>query len=741
MKYAKVIVNISHENLDKTYEYSIPEEWEPYAVLGAQVLIPFGVGNRQREGFILELTDTPEYAPEKIKPILQVKTNATVLESHFIQLAGWIREQYGATLNDALRAVLPVKASVKEQEKKYIHLAVDRSKLFTYMEECERKNYKARLRLAQMLEDQDMISYQEAIKEYKVSKDAIKKFQELGIIYISSQRTYRNPVKEHICQAYDLVLTKEQKYIVDEIWKEYEQGMRNTYLLHGVTGSGKTEVYMELIHQVLEKGKQVIFLIPEIALTVPMVERFYQRFGNRVSVLHSKLSQGERYDQYTRAKNGEISIMIGPRSALFTPFENLGMIIIDEEHETGFKSDTAPKYHAREVALQRAKMCDSMVVMGSATPSMESYHKAKEGKYRLFSLTERIHGGGLPVVSVVDLREELRQRNTSVFSRELKNKMLECLEQKKQILLFLNRRGYAGFVSCRMCGTVVKCPHCDVSLTEHNNRKLMCHYCGYEQEKPKNCPSCGSKYIAAFGIGTQKVEEYAKKEFPNAKILRMDGDTTSKKGAYEQILQQFENQQGDILIGTQMVVKGHDFKNVGLVGAIAADLSLYANDFRSAERTFQLLCQAAGRAGRREEQGEMIIQTYQPKHYSIELAKQQDYQAFYEKELMYRSLLDYPPLGHILAIVLVGNHEKKIEMASKLLGAAAQEKKGDGSVMGPANAYIYRMNDMYRKLIYIKQKEKTEIVNIKNFLEGYVRYSDYFKGVSVYFDMDPMQGY
>lgn len=740
MKYAKIIVNISHENLDKTYEYAIPEEWETYAVIGAQVLIPFGARNRQIKGFILGITSNPEFPPERIKSIIKVIMDGTVIEGHFIQLAAWIRTQYGSTMNDALRTVLPVKKTVKEQKEQYLHRIIDREQLFEYMEECERKHYTARYRLAAALEDQEVISYKEALEELNISRDVIRKFVDLGIICISSRRQYRNPIKEQMQIEKKIILTPKQQRISDEIWQEYQAGIRNTYLIRGVTGSGKTEVYFDIIERVVKDGKQVIFLIPEIALTVAMVERFHQRFGERVSVLHSKLSDGERFDQYERAKAGELDIMIGPRLALFTPFPELGLILLDEEHEPSYKSEAPPKYHAREVALQRAKMCNASVILGSATPSVESYYKAQCGEYKLFTLDERVGESRIPDISIVDLRKELKARNFSIFSRSLREKIQERLERKEQILLFLNRRGYAGFISCRQCGFVLECPHCQVSLTEHNNGKMMCHYCGYETIKPSICPSCGSKYIASFGTGTQKVEEHARKEFPNARILRMDRDTTSRKGAYEEILKAFERQEADILIGTQMIGKGHDFNNVTLVGALAADLSLFANDYRASERTFQLLCQVAGRAGRRERHGEAVIQTYQPEHYSITAAKKQDYEEFYQQEITYRKLLQYPPLGHLLAILLVSLDEKQVEKASILLTEAAKEKMGE-KVIGPANAYHYRLKDRYRKVIYLKESDLEALLEVKNYLEGFVDYSNYFQKVNVYFDRNPLTMY
>ncbi|MBQ5561556.1 MAG: primosomal protein N' [Lachnospiraceae bacterium] len=741
MSYARVIVNISHENLDKFYEYEIPKEWEETIQVGSQVLIPFGAGNKLIKGFVLGITEGSQFDPAKIKPLKEVLQDGMVLESQFIQLAAWIRNRYGATMNDALRVVLPVKRKMKEKEVRYLHLQASMERMERFRAECERKKYKARLLLAETLMDCPEIEIGDAIKNYGVSREAIKAFEQMGILSISSERTYRNPVETRVCEERKVTLTESQKTIVEDIWKEYEHGVRNTYLIHGVTGSGKTEVYMELMERVVREGKQVIFLIPEIALTVPMVERFYQRFGDRISVLHSKLSDGERSDQYERAKNGEISIMIGPRSALFTPFSNIGLIILDEEHEPSFVNENQPKYHAREVAIYRAEMCGASVVLGSATPSLESYYAAKQGIYKLYELKERVGDSQLPNVTVIDLREELKARNRSIFSRYLSQRINECLEQKKQILLFINRRGYAGFISCRACGHVLKCPHCDVSLTEHNNGKLMCHYCGYEVVKPSVCPSCGSKYIGSFGVGTQKVEEMARKEFPNARILRMDGDTVSKKGEYEKILNQFNAGFADILIGTQMVAKGHDFENVSLVGAMAADLSLHMNDFRSAERTFQLLSQAGGRAGRRKKQGEFIIQTYDPKHYSIEMTKDADYQGFYEKEMAYRGLLNYPPLGHVLAIMVSSKYQERPDRTARLLALAVKDKFPQIQLIGPVNATIYKLNDRYRKVMYLKSADLEQLIEGKNFLEEYIHFSEQFKYVTVSFDMDPMNGY
>jgi len=521
--------------------------------------------------------------------------------------------------------------------------------------------------------------------------------------------------------------------------REYDQERHGTYLIHGITGSGKTEVYMELIGEVIRRGRQAIVLIPEIALTYQTVVRFYKRFGERVSVMNSALSAGERYDQCKRAKEGEIDVIIGPRSALFTPFPNLGLIVIDEEHEATYKSETTPKYHARETALEIARCAGASLVLGSATPSMEAYFRAQQGEYRLFQLTERLTGGTLPRVYIADLRQELKCGNRSIFSLKLQELMKDRLEKGEQIMLFLNRRGYAGFISCRECGHVMKCPHCDVSLSEHKGGRLVCHYCGYEQPAVNKCPSCGSKYISGFRAGTQQIEEKLLSMYPGVKVLRMDADTTKKKDSYEEILSAFANKEAQVLIGTQMIVKGHDFPNVTLVGVLAADMSLAVNDYRAAERTFQLLTQAAGRAGRGEKPGEVVIQTYQPDHYSVVHAAKQDYHSFYEEEILYREMLRYPPAAHMMAVQIFDKEEESGQQTAERLGGlvralAEKEKPGDFTVIGPAPASIGRINDIFRFVFYVKCRKYDKLIETKEILEEEIQKMH----VTVQFDFDPM---
>ena len=546
-------------------------------------------------------------------------------------------------------------------------------------------------------------------------------------------------------QAAPPSLNRAQQEIADSIIREYDEGIRKTYLIHGITGSGKTEVYMELIAHVLREGRQVIVLIPEISLTWQTVMRFFTRFGNRVSVMNSRMSAGERYDQYERARTGDIDIMIGPRSALFAPFLNLGLIIIDEEHENAYRSEISPRYDAREAAAVRAEANHASLILGSATPSLESYTKALRGEYGLFTMKERAKAdASLAKVEIVDLREELRSGNRSIFSRRLQEQMEDRLAKREQIMLFINRRGYANFVSCRSCGEAIKCPHCDVTLTLHRNGRMMCHYCGYTMEQPKVCPSCGSRYIAPFGTGTQKIETMAAERFPDARILRMDLDTTSKKGGHQEILSAFARGEADILIGTQMIVKGHDFPKVTLVGALAADLSLFASDYRCGEQTFALLTQAAGRSGRGRLQGDVVIQTYQPDHYCIQAAAKQDYEAFYSQEMAYRRLLGYPPAVALLTIHMACPREDVVEQAAGRAAGwvedwkAGQEQAGPGrglQLIGPVNAPVYKVNDIYRKILYIKHENYDILIQIRKMTEEGLKGLEGRDGLTVQYDL------
>lgn len=520
-QYANIIIDISHEKVDRTFQYIIPKVLEDKIAVGMTVQIPFGKGNHIREGYVMEITDEAQYAPEKLKEIKAIVTDAVKVEARSIQLAWWMKKRYGSTMIAAMKTVLPVKQTMKTVVTKMVRLAVPRDQAMALKCEAERKKQVGKVRLLEaLMEENVQVSYTMLTTKLAVSAQTIRSMKEQCIIHVDTYETYRNPIHFEVENDQKAKLTKEQQEIVDDFLNGYDKGDRRCALLHGVTGSGKTEVYMQIIEGMLLKGKETIVLIPEIALTYQTVLRFYKRFGDIVSVVNSKLSQGEKYDQFERAKKGEVKIMIGPRTALFTPFQNLGLIVIDEEHEGSYKSEQMPRYRAQETAIELARLSDARVLLGSATPSIDSYYKAEKGLYQKYVLKNRIGESELPNTEIIDLRQELRNGNKSIVSARLREAMQDRLEKGEQIMLFLNRRGVAGFVSCRACGHVVKCPHCDVSLSEHRT-KMVCHYCGYESPKYQTCPSCGSKYILGFKAGTQQVEDGVRQMFPKARILRL----------------------------------------------------------------------------------------------------------------------------------------------------------------------------------------------------------------------------
>lgn len=737
MIFADIIIDISSEKLDRSFQYRVPEELEKEIKVGMVVSIPFGNGNQLRKGYVTGLTREPKVDPARLKNICGISSAEETTESRLIALAAWMRENYGSTMIQALKTVLPIQEKMKAKEKRYLCLKISREEAEKLLEELEKTRFKARTRLLRELLKEPRLDVSYASKELGATTSVVKKMTEQGIISIEYEELLRNSLDtEKLRLEEELPLTPEQETAVREILREWEKETPRPVLIEGVTGSGKTQVYMKLIETVLDQGQQAIILIPEIALTYQTVRRFYARFGEKVSVINSRQSQGERYDQFKRARRGEVQVMVGPRSALFTPFANLGLIVIDEEHESSYKSENSPRYHARETAVERARLEHARVVLGSATPSLEAYHKAMEGTYGLVKLQSRYQDRPMPQVSVVDLREELKAGNRSVLSRKLKEAMKDRLEKREQIILFLNRRGYAGFVSCRSCGQVMKCPHCDVSLSEHNNGRLLCHYCGYETVKPQACPVCGSPYIGGFKAGTQQIEKVVKEAFPGVRTLRMDFDTTRTKGSYEKILSAFASHEADVLIGTQMIVKGHDFPDVTLVGIVAADLSLNAEDYRCSERTFQLLCQAVGRGGRGNKPGEAVIQTYHPDHYSIQAAAVQDYEAFYQEEMSYRTLLDYPPASHMMAVLGSCPEEELLVQAMHYLELYIHRvyKEKDLHVIGPAYASVGKVKDIYRQVIYLKHEKQETLVRIKDQLEKYIEINSGFRKLYIQFD-------
>ena len=743
--YADIIVDITHEKLDKIFQYRIPKEMEGRLQTGMEVLIPFGRANRETKGYVIGFSEKCNYDPEKIKEITQIIQNHIAIEAKLVALAAWMKEHYGGTMIQALKTVLPIKQQEKQKEQRSIRLLLDRREAKERLSYFLSKNQTARARVVAALLDRPILPYEYVTRQLKVTAAVLRAMGEQRILQIEAEVVYRNPVTAKRTKQQSFCYTEAQQAAIHTFCEEYRRGKRGTYLVYGVTGSGKTEVYMEMIEHVIAEGKQAIVLIPEIALTYQTVMRFYQRFGDRVSIINSRLSKGERYDQMLRAKRGEINVMIGPRSALFTPFERLGLIIIDEEHEGTYKSEQTPRYHARETAIARAAMEGASVVLGSATPSMEAFYKAVTGEFRLLRLPERAKQRAMAHVTVADMRKELEKGNRSIFSDALRSLMEDRLKKKEQIMLFLNRRGYAGFISCRSCGHVVKCPHCDVSLSSHRNGKLVCHYCGYEQPMVTSCPECGSSHVGGFRAGTQQIEELILREFPQAKVLRMDMDTTKQKDGHEKILAAFSSGEADILVGTQMIVKGHDFGNVTLVGVLAADLSLYADDYRAGERTFQLLTQAAGRAGRGEKAGEVVIQTYSPEHYSIVAAAKQDYEQFFQEEMTYRALMGYPPASQLMAVLVFCKEEELLETACHYLKAYAEtcckkcERAGTSvQLIGPASPYVGKVRDTYRRVIYLKSEQEAVLVFLKDQLEQYIEINSGFQNLWIQFDLNPM---
>ncbi len=740
--YAEIIVDISHEKLDRPFTYRVPERLEGVIEEGSKVDIPFGAGNKLITGYVIKLKETCDYDLSKIKDISDISKGSVKADENLIKLATFIRKTYGSTQINALKTVMPVKKSVKQEVNRRVIAKLDPDKLRFVADEAERKHKNAQARLLNELIKYNDMSYSFITGKMNVSAQAINSLVKNDVVRIETETVYRNPIKIDRPEDSKIELSDEQQKIVDDVNNDIKDGKRNTYLIHGITGSGKTEVYMHLIEDRIKEGKQAIMLIPEIALTYQNLMRFYARFGDMVSVIHSKMTAGERYDQYLRVKEGKVKIMIGPRSALFTPFDNLGIVVIDEEHESSYKADNMPKYHAREVAKKLCELTDSVLILGSATPSLESYYLAKQGVYKLYKLNSRLTGNTLPSIYVEDMREELKAGNKSVFSRKLHELMKDRLEKHEQIILFLNRRGISGFVSCRECGEVIKCPHCDVSLSHHRDGMLKCHYCGYEEPFNKICPKCHSDKVRGFKAGTQMIEDFVKKEFPYALTLRMDADSTKKQEDYESILSRFSNREADILIGTQMIVKGHDFKGVTLVGIVAADMALNCEDYRAGERAFQQFVQASGRAGRGDNPGEVVIQTYQPDHYAVNFAKMQDYEAFYEDEIKYREMLMYPPVGNLLCVQITGEEERRVVKLSSVLSDMIDKMpiREDIGKIGPANATLTKKCDIYRRVIYIKSNDYDKLIMVKDKIETETEKWNLTKE-TVMFDFNPMNGF
>lgn len=727
--YAEIILNSEAIEIDRPFTYKVPLDMEQKVKVGQMVRVPFGVRSKPVEGFILDLKEEEIKVSFKIKNILSVENEEPVITEEDLKLINFLREEYLCKYIDAIRLLIPV-GILKGAKSK------SRSVIVYIDDNLESiKNSDGYLEVINFIKrNTGKYTKSEITKEHGVSLYKLNKLIEHGLIKSEKEIVFRYNTREYNKDV-EKKLTAEQSMAVEAI----EDSEENLILLKGVTGSGKTEVYMRLVEKVLTEGKSAIVLVPEIALTPQMIERFKGRFGSNVALFHSKLSDGERFDEWYRVKEGKASLIIGARSAIFLPARKLGLIIIDEEHESTYKSDQNPKYQTKEVAEFISKLKGCKVILGSATPTIESYYRAISGEMKLVELNHRIDNRPMPEMKLVDMREELRSGNKSIFSRRLYASMQQKLEKGEQIILFLNRRGFSTFVSCRSCGYVFDCENCDISMTYHKNGFLVCHYCGKTKKQPNLCPKCGSKYVKFFGAGTERVEEEVRKYLKNAKILRMDVDTTRAKDSHEKIYNAFKAGEADILIGTQMVSKGLDFPNVTLVGILSADMSLNLPDYRAAERSFQIITQVAGRAGRGEKEGEVIVQTYTPEHYSLQYAKKYDYEDFYEKEFTIRAMMGYPPFGRILLINGIGKNEDELKKQMIFLGKKVKEKAeefGGLEVLGPTPCIIYKIKENYRWQIIVKGEFSSKFSkSIKDLL--YDKANNVYNDIRVSMDINP----
>ncbi|MBU3107225.1 primosomal protein N' [Clostridium gasigenes] len=692
--YAEIIVNSDVLDIDKPFTYEVGEEFKDDIRRGQLVKVPFGVRNTLTDGFVLGLKYEDDIKGMRIKKVKKIRFIEPVLTSDDLSLIEFLRDTYLCKYIDAIRLLIPqgILKGTKNKSKKVI----------IWIKDIQDKNKEEKYGeiLNYIKANDGKFTKSELTKEKNLSLYKINKLIEEEYLGCQEEIVYRYNIREY--NAYgEKKLTDEQFMAIEQI----KASKNNLYLLKGVTGSGKTEVYMKLVEETIKNGNSAIVLVPEIALTPQMIERFKGRFGKEVALFHSRLSEGERHDEWHRVHDGNAKLIVGARSALFLPARNLGLIIIDEEHENTYKSEQNPKYQTREVAefLSRLKGCK--VIFGSATPSIESYYRAISGEMKLIELNNRVDKKPMPKMQIVDMRNELKSGNMSIFSKELYNSVNEALKNKEQIILFLNRRGFSTFVSCRGCGYVFKCPNCDISMTYHKNGFLVCHYCGKTEKQPKICPKCESKYVKFFGSGTQKVQDEVVKYFPSARVLRMDVDTTRGKNAHENIYNSFKNGEGDILIGTQMISKGLDFPNVTLVGIIAADISINIPDYRSAEKTFQIITQVGGRAGRGEKEGKVIIQTYTPDYYGLIYAKNYDYEGFYNEEFALRGLMGYPPFGKLLLINGSSKNEEQLKVFMKNLAIELKKINNEYTyinMLGPVPCIITKIKDSYRWQILFK---------------------------------------
>ncbi|HDR4569789.1 primosomal protein N' [Bacillus cytotoxicus] len=797
MKFASVIVDVPARQTDRSFDYIIPNKWEDIVQTGMRVVVPFGP--RKLQGFIIDIKDSVDVEIKKLKSLHEILDVTPVLNEELLKLGFWLTEETLCYTISAFQVMLPtaIKATYKkllqlhnpnEVSAEIDHLfqgkdridweevasqpqlyrmvqkeitngtveviykvkdKVQKKKQRVVQPELQEEGLEAAAFELKSKKQQDILYYfmenyhtvpLKVLKEELQITDApIKSLVKKGLLSEKYIEVYRNPYDEDDFEkTKPFPLTDEQKQVITPILSAITNETYKSFLLYGVTGSGKTEVYLQSIAAVLEKGKEAIVLVPEIALTPQMVERFKGRFGSQVAVLHSALSVGEKYDEWRKILRKEVKVVVGARSAIFAPFENLGIIIIDEEHEASYKQEDNPRYHARDVAIWRGRYHCCPIVLGSATPTLESFARAKKGVYELLTMEKRMNEQALPTVNIIDMREELRDGNRSMFSRTLYEKIADRLKKKEQMVLFLNRRGHSTFVMCRDCGYVVQCPHCDISLTYHKmNYRLKCHYCSYEEQMPTACPACNSSHIRFFGTGTQKVEEELTKLFPEARVIRMDVDTTSRKGMHEKLLKAFGEEKADILLGTQMIAKGLDFPKVTLVGVLTADTMLHLPDFRASEKTYQLLTQVSGRAGRHDLPGEVVIQTYTPEHYSIELAKGQNYDLFFEQEMQMRRMRQYPPYYYV-ALVTVSHPEllKAVQVTEKIVGYLRANCSRQTMVLGPVASPIPRIKDRYRYQCMIKYKREPNLKYVLKMVNEHYQ-AEMQKDLQISIDFNP----
>ena len=720
---AEIIMNSSVRNLDRTFDYSIPKGMEDKIHIGSRVLVKFGNIKELKEGFVVNIKEKSDF---EVKDISKIEEKDFIDEPK-VRLAEWMARRYFCNISECIKLMLPpgtgtnkLENRAKEKVARFIRLIKSIDEVEIDIQNKKIKSEK-QIRALRTLGKIQEIPSKEFEELADVSSAILKTLEKNGYIEFCEQAIERNPfMHKVISSTQNLTLTEEQKDAYTAVEDAIDDMMNSEFLLFGVTGSGKTEVYLQLINKVLALGKTSVMLVPEISLTPQTVDRFIARFGqDKIAVLHSKLSVGERYDQWYKIKNGEAKIVIGARSAMFAPVNDLGIIIVDEEHDTSYKSETTPRYNVKDVARYLAKEYSVPIVFGSATPDMDTYFKAQNGEIELLELTKRANNASLPNISILDMRQELKNGNRSSISMKLYENIKQNLLNKKQTILFLNRRGYSTFIMCRDCGFVAKCKHCNIALTYHSKEnKLRCHYCGYETLPFNSCPECKSKSIKYSGSGTQKLEEEINKIFPSAKTIRMDVDTVSKKNSHEDILNKFKNENIDILIGTQMVVKGHHFPNVTLVGVIFADGSLNIDDYRANERTFQILTQVAGRAGRDKDMGNVIIQTYNPDNLAIEYSKKQDYKLFYDTEIIIRKQLKYPPFCDIILIGFSSENEKNVIESAKFMYMRLKDKiindKLQIILYKPVPAPIDKIKNKIRWRIIVKCKFDDKIIDALN---------------------------